>query len=230
MDKRQIEHEARLLLRGIYARRGIYWPDREPHVFEMIDPAVGAKVLGVELRYVERLTIPIPGTSTEPGGIIDRARKTIVVAERFGIQVARFTAAHELGHWLLHPRQTRLHRDIPIGGLDRNVRSPAEREADYFAACFLMPEKTVRDLFKDMFLTQGPFIFNEATAFHLRPYDIDALLYPEADDSMDRAVTLATAKAFNGRHFEKSLAEMFQVSVATMAIRLAELGLVHNYP
>lgn len=44
----------------------------------------------------------------------------------------RFTIAHELGHLLLHEFQ-RAHRDLTFGG------SPAEAEANRFAADLLMP-------------------------------------------------------------------------------------------
>jgi len=52
-----------------------------------------------------------------------------------------FTLAHELGHFELH--QGRDSWDISEKNKAR------EREADHFAACFLMPEKECRDVFGD---------------------------------------------------------------------------------
>jgi hypothetical protein len=123
-----------------------------------------------------------------------------------------------------------LHRDIPIRGLEREVRDPIEREADHFAACFLMPAKLLKKVFAEMFLVRDrPLAFDEKTIFHLGANDYESLLYPEAD-SYDREVALASARSFAGRRFEKSLADMFQVSVATMAIRIRELRLVRAWP
>ena len=52
--------------------------------------------------------------------------------DRISVERWIFTAAHELGHLLLHPDDYR--RDAT------DIRPPAEREADAFASQFLMPE------------------------------------------------------------------------------------------
>ena len=52
--------------------------------------------------------------------------------DRISVERWIFTAAHELGHLLLHPDDYR--RDAT------DIREPAEREADAFASLFLMPE------------------------------------------------------------------------------------------
>ena len=46
-------------------------------------------------------------------------------------------------------------------------------------------------------------------------------------DSMKFALTVASARRFNGRDF-RSLADTFNVSVSAMAIRLRELGLIEE--
>ena len=51
-----------------------------------------------------------------------------------------FTIAHELGHYVLHSRCGKL--DIHAGRTDS--RNKCEAEANYFAACFLMPEEAFR--------------------------------------------------------------------------------------
>lgn len=65
----------------------------------------------------------------------------------------RFTVAHELGHYFLHPKQ-----DSFVDYRDNNtnkkemMRSPRERQANAFAAALLMPRskivKDVKTLFK----------------------------------------------------------------------------------
>lgn len=66
----------------------------------------------------------------------------------------RFTIAHELGHFCLHPQ-----KDAFVDYRKENsIRTPREREADMFAAALLMPrdrlEKDFKRLAKDGF-TEG---------------------------------------------------------------------------
>ncbi|NRR75674.1 ImmA/IrrE family metallo-endopeptidase [Tetragenococcus halophilus] len=53
-----------------------------------------------------------------------------------------FDLAHELGHLLLHA-----HVDFLM--LENNERAQVEREADYFASCFLLPAQTVKKSLKE---------------------------------------------------------------------------------
>jgi Zn-dependent peptidase ImmA (M78 family) len=71
----------------------------------------------------------------------------------------RFTIAHEIGHFILHPQKDAFvdHRK------DRNgaeARPPRERHADMFAAALLMPRKHLlkefRRLAKDGYTDQIP--------------------------------------------------------------------------
>lgn len=52
----------------------------------------------------------------------------------------RFTIAHEIGHFVLHPERVRAER----GGAATEAMRTQEREADAFAADLLMPEHLVR--------------------------------------------------------------------------------------
>jgi hypothetical protein len=52
----------------------------------------------------------------------------------------RFSIAHEIGHFVLHPEQARYER----GGSTNEAMRAREREADAFAAELLMPEHLVR--------------------------------------------------------------------------------------
>lgn len=64
---------------------------------------------------------------------------------------ARFTIAHELGHWLMHTKgagaHTRFCRPADVGATVREITSSKrlEREANLFAAELLMPADLVRN-------------------------------------------------------------------------------------
>ena len=75
-----------------------------------------------------------------------------------------FTCAHEAGHWVLH----RQHVDVEgrcnskggaIVSRLSNAKAPIEWQADYFAACLLMPEKEIREAFQKV-CGPEPFIIN----------------------------------------------------------------------
>jgi hypothetical protein len=57
----------------------------------------------------------------------------------------RFTIAHEIGHFVLHPERCRPER----GGVVNEAGRMEEREADAFAAELLMPEHLVRDAVRE---------------------------------------------------------------------------------
>lgn len=62
----------------------------------------------------------------------------------------RFTIAHELGHWALHylyPNQ-KLGKNITWLRAERYGAGQAEREANWFAAAFLMPATQFREEFE----------------------------------------------------------------------------------
>jgi len=226
--KRQIENEAIRLRWEIWDRRADFWPGRQPHPLEVLDPQLAARVLGIELEYFEELSFNIPQQKFETAGLLDRAKGKIAIARRYGPEVALFTAAHELGHLLLHKDKVVLHRDMPIGGLEQVPADPIEREANYFAGIFLMPTEFLTKVFKARF-GATPFIFDEAAAHFLRPDAIASLLHPHPG-SRGRSVALASARSYAGRAFGNSLAQFFKVSVASMAIRLRDLELVQEYP
>lgn len=69
------------------------------------------------------------------------------------IQRRRFIIAHEFGHFVLHKNETRqfAHRDT-------NKRDTvAEKEADFFARCLLMPKNVLETILKLDFLKDMPF-------------------------------------------------------------------------
>jgi hypothetical protein len=230
MDTVAIEQRARELQLEIFKRRREIWPGREVHPLEMVDPSIAARVLGIRFDETPSLSFTVlRGERGVTAGILDRPGREILVATEFGYEVTRFTGAHEIGHWILHPKQVTHHRDRPLKGIEVGPRPPREQEADRFAAAFLVPEKFFRKVFRAAFLTDRPFVFDDTAAFFLSPNDPEAVLHPEKG-SRSRELALANAKSYNGAPFKRSLAEMFGVSPLTLAIRMEELELVKAWP
>lgn len=228
MDKSKIENAVLELHRRIWENRTAIWPDQVPNPLEMLDPEIAAHVLDIRYEHWPELTALVKqGKRVLIAGLLDRQARKIAVSDQFSDEIVRFTGAHEIGHWMLHPGQV-MHRDRPIKGLvsEASSRDPQEREADYFAACFLMPYKLVKIALEATFLVKAPFVFDDNSAFWLCPTDPDSLLRADIG-SHDRALSLAAAKSYGGRHFD-SLASQFRVSVSTMAIRLKELELIQE--
>jgi len=66
-----------------------------------------------------------------------------------------FTCAHEAGHWVLHRQfvdvqgKRNSKSDAIVCKLS-DAKEPIEWQADYFAACLLMPEKEIREAFQEV--------------------------------------------------------------------------------
>jgi Zn-dependent peptidase ImmA (M78 family) len=230
MDKRRIEQAARGLQGLVWSNRAVLWPDRDPDNtprIEAVDPAAAAFVLGISYVEFEELGRFGQGRDRfEVAGVFSRERNEIAVSRKFRRETMRFTIAHELGHWLLH-KADRGHRDMPIEGLNGRMgrRTLQEAEADYFAACFLLPRNLVREEFEMRFRPNVPFDVNDDTAFLLCPKDPDSLMRAGHGRS-EAAAALAVRESWNGRRFKASLVQHFRVSIPTMAIRLTELDLI----
>ncbi|MCZ6803284.1 MAG: ImmA/IrrE family metallo-endopeptidase [Proteobacteria bacterium] len=227
-NKELIKKKATKLHNLVWSNKNQLWPDKKPSYIDMLEPSIVCKLL--EIDYCEHEELGRFGEKNnkfEVAGSINRSLKIISVAKKFGNKVTRFTAAHEIGHWILHPDES-MHRDRPIESLKINYKNePKEQEANYFAACYLMPENLLRTKFKEIFLTETPLHFNENIAFWLNQDDYNSLLYSDPD-SLDREFSLASCQNFNNnKHY--SLADLFKVSKSAMAYRLHELGFV-KYP
>ncbi|MDI5888589.1 cyclodeaminase/cyclohydrolase family protein [Flavobacterium yafengii] len=158
----------------------------------------------------------------ECAGYIDQRERHIVLSNKYSSEVRNFTAAHELGHALLH-NQTVLHRDIPLDGSNPGPRSITEKQADKFATFFLMPKRQLLKTFSELFNTRK-LLINDNTAFNLiRGSESD--LRSKIKNRRDFALKIASADIYAGHPF-KSLAQQYNVSVIAMAIRLEELDLV----
>jgi hypothetical protein len=219
----EIEVHANNLHRSIWHHRHKIWPDRIPsNPIDMLDPIVALNFIGYDSGLEETLgQFRSNGKLIEVAGTIDKFSMKVRISRQFPSEIRGFTAAHELGHALMHETSA-LHRDRPIDGSSIS-RDSIEFEADKFATYFLMPKKLVKTNFKQLFLTDS-FSLNEATSFALGYSDLEALrnkcLTPRHLSRM-----LASAEKYNGLQFV-SLAKQFRVSVEAMAIRLEEMGLV----
>jgi Zn-dependent peptidase ImmA (M78 family) len=219
----ELELIARNLQAKLWRERNKIWPGSAlSNPIKILDPEVALKAVGYHFELAETLgQIPHQGKQIEVAGTIDKNSKHVRISRRFSPFIRSFTAAHELGHALLH-KASGLHRDKPIDGTSLS-RSSVEIQADKFATYFLMPQKQVRNIFKQLFLADN-FMLNEATAFALG-CDYETL---EKKTLRELSKTLASAQRFNRVNFV-SMADQFQVSIEAMAIRLEELGLIQEY-
>lgn len=223
--KSEIQAIARKFQIEVWKRReSIFSGDDKITPRMIVDPRLGLQLLGYRFKLEETLGQYSRGREIfEVAGIIDQSEKHVSISRRFSRDIMNFTTAHELGHAVLH-QESGLHRDrAQDGGENQFPRDETEAEADKFAACFLMPEKLVRDAFRDMFLVSN-FVINEVAAHSLGYSDILAL-EKKCHTLRDLTTLLAGAEQYNGRFFN-SLAKQFGVSIGAMAIRIEELSLV----
>ncbi len=217
-----IESQAKELQRAIWKKRTNLGLSQNVHPIDVLDPKLAAELLGFDFILRPSLGWMVNGRRRiSVAGLIDQSTRSIQIATDADPRVMRFTAAHEIGHAILHPDQTGLHRDQPLDGA-RQSRNRTELEADKFATYFLLPEKLLAEEFKSRFI--GAFSLNEQTAFALLSKPIFEVL--EALPTLRHVSRkLAGATYYNGRHFV-SLSESFGISAEAMAIRLEELKLV----
>jgi len=223
MDRQKINKEARRLHYEIWHKRELLFPWGVPSHIAMCRPDVAARVLELEYEYRDNLGRFRAGPATyEVAGVLNRERGIVSVSTRFSEAAVRFTGAHEIGHFLLHPGEV-FHRDRPISNTPTEKRPSREQEADYFAACFLASEKLIRQEFEPRFGSL-PLRLTDTVAYHLRKERMQELLRASTE-SLEFAAAVAGARSFGGRNFVP-LADRFGLSISAMAIRLQELGFV----
>lgn len=196
---------------------------------------IAKEVLGWQIEVVTGDV----GTSFARGGELigpqhgeaDFTRKIITVTLRTGGEARkRFSVAHELGHVVLHSQasqkvlsRTRLVSSRPGIGT-RAVNSPVpleqrlEREANIFATALLMPEKAIRDNFRELFGV-GRLSIDSEQAFALS----------SGSGRTPRKTLGKTAEMLARERVhpdQPSLADFFGVSAEAMAVRMCELRLV----
>jgi len=227
-QRRYADHEIEAKVKDLHARlwrdRASLWDGAVPtDPIDILDPAVALRLVGYEFELEEGLgQYRGTGGLVEVAGLIDRTSKTVHVSRQFSLSVRTFTAAHELGHAVLHRAGAGVHRDRPMDGAALS-RDPVELQADKFATYFLMPAKLVRARFAGLFGTEC-FALTDETSFALSS---TSLLEIQAKYRTRRDLSrlLASAERYNGRQVTPLTAQ-FRVSTEAMAIRLEELGLL----
>jgi len=125
----------------------------------------------------------------------------------------RFTLAHETGHWRLHrqhyvddPNQGKLFdgRGRPAFICRSSMKPPAEKQADMFAGCLLMPREVLRAAWQEWRGNLDPVAVQQLPAVTLH-----AEAKRNENISMER--------------FCRPIADQFQVSAEAMRIRLEKL-------
>lgn len=228
LTNRHMEQLARDLQNLVWLNRKSIW-GMDVNITEMdvLNPSkVFEKVLGYTYDNTLDLGYDYVGDQlVDIAGLIDQDNKLIQISNHTGSHQQNFTAAHELGHALLH-KQSVLHRDRPIDGSNELInRPPEEIQADKFASYFLMPEKLVRRRFKLMYGTHD-FRINSDSAFKLTGNSSANDLRIKCRNLRGLSSRIASVESY-GQEFFESLSAHFNVSPSAMAIRLEELNLVH---
>lgn len=212
----EIENSARNLQKFIWKE------NKTSNVMDILNPIRALEYLGYEVLLVSELgQFESDQGPAEIAGYIDSSKKIAGLSTRYPKHVQNFTAAHELGHAVLHDASAGMHRDRALDGRKSTHRDSKEFEADKFASIFLMPEKLVRKEFEKRFLTKY-FITNEESAFLLSGKSLGEFK-SMINNRRQLARLLAEATRYNQSF--RSMKEIFNVSTEAMAIRLEELNL-----
>jgi Zn-dependent peptidase ImmA (M78 family)/formiminotetrahydrofolate cyclodeaminase len=201
----------------------VIWGMKDPETqMELIDPQrILRKACGYQVRSLgESDAKANPKFIT--AGIIDQSKRMVLLYNGVDSNVQNFTAAHELGHALMH-NQTVLHRDRPIDGTKMDKLNPIEYQANRFAGYYLMPSDLVREAFKNIFGT-SVVKFDENAAKGIFNRELSEMR-KSIKDRRAYSREVAGLDFVRGKSVQ-SISRFFNVSIETMAIRLEELGLV----
>ena len=119
-----------------------------------------------------------------------------------------FTIAHELGHFVLEHHLQKASFLCGENEIEEKGKvSWQEKEANYFASCFLLPKDKVKKEFTDWF--RGWFGYGRKLCLEVQPTNGESYR--------------------NWKIIRKKLIDKYVVSEAALKIRLVELGLVNNF-
>lgn len=215
LERTEIEWRAECLLRdyGEFTAYAIVPPIPVEAIIE--------RFLGIHLEYddLERIL----GSSGVLGATwVNEKKMKIHSAVADGLEGRHaFTCAHEVGHWILHKELLDIHspylrtkapQEPTIICRKRDAKMRGEWQADYFAACLLMPEETVRDSFSLCFGSAPLVMHNRKSCFGRGAMVLD----PSLETAREIACRVINAGRFSN------------VSREAMWYRLEELGLLVN--
>lgn len=122
------------------------------HVAKQVEYKPGGDLMELVTRMGGSISyVDFWGGSSKSSGSIEIKDDVfeIRLAHDTGLMRDRFTIAHELGHYVLHylyPNQKQ-GKHIKWLVAERNGSGQVEREANWFAAAFLMPEEEYRKMY-----------------------------------------------------------------------------------
>lgn len=217
----EIEKLANDFLNLLWKHHRTIWKTKLSDVRQVQDPkTIFREVFDYDFGIFPEIDSDADGT--ECAGFIDQKKRHVVISGNYKSSVQNFTAAHELGHALLH-NQNILHRDRPLDGSRLIERTQEEKEADKFATNFLMPEKRIEKSFINQF-RKSCLLIDDETAFNLSRVSASNLRM-QCKDLRGFAIRVASTEMYAGQS-SKSLAQEYGVSITAMARRLEELQLV----
>jgi Zn-dependent peptidase ImmA (M78 family) len=199
-----------------------------------VDLLAVCRFLGIRVEFVEelggvRLENPWAAKGIEVSGRIERLKQTIMISLAFSPEYQRYTLAHEIAHWILHPGLVHHREEAQLDGRSSHQAKPEEREAQIFASELLMPREQVVREFEARFGGAIDCTLPHEDLAHFLTVGTGTKVQPSALAHMpqtERAKLFARCKNFEGRHFDL-IAKSFGVSIEAMAYRLVELGLVY---
>lgn len=221
----EISDRASAVQKIIWDSRSDLWADEgvPTDPVDLLNPQSALRRLGYSYEVPETLGTFASDVGTfEVAGLLEALPGRVSISGQMKPEVRRFTAAHELGHVVLHPHLKEAHRDMPLDGSSTS-RKKIERDADKFASDYLMPTNLVRNRFASIFGADHFFLTDE-TSFALNSNSlIEAKRRIKNLRTLSRL--LASIQRYNGQQII-SLANQFHVSIEAMAIRLEELELL----
>ena len=181
-------------------------------VEDIIERSLGLRLLYEDLEKVFGSKDVLGATYVESGVICINER----LFEHSSEGRLVFTCAHEAGHWVLHRRYVdvlgRRSKGEAIVCRLRDAKEPIEWQADYFAACLLMPEKKIREAFQKVCGPEPVVINNVRSSVEGE--------YRSAEPFVEQWPLIAAAMCESGG--------FSNVSKQAMVIRLQDLGLLIN--
>lgn len=192
---------------------------------------IAKQLFGLDVEWVP--SISSEHTGLEISACLDIPRHLITIANGPGHTLGEqhITLAHEIYHYIRHRGLSQtVYRERMMKGneIDDWTRPLREREADWFAVDFTMPEGLVTGAFHDRYGVPIPLdLVDEQLVYWLESGTKRRL---SISDIQSRGINYlrylsAVNTWFAGKHFD-SLVDHFRVTPTAMGIRLRELHLV----